>query len=59
MNLKPCPFCAFPKLETVRQCVGSPARWEFVVVCHQCGAHGPSGDTEQEARTNWNRRSGS
>lgn len=53
-DLAPCPFCGETKEFTV---VGDWLGWPVAfVVCGTCHTRGPSGESPDQARANWNRR---
>ena len=50
MEIKPCPSCGSDsKLR-----VGGPILGKRYVVCNNCGAYGPNGNSEDEAIKRWN-----
>lgn len=55
-ELRPCPRCLVAEhLEVCLHGLG----WTWNAVdCHECGASGPHGKTEAEARQLWNERKG-
>ena|GEM_PF-6319207 len=54
MDFASCPFCGEAKDFTV---VGDWKGWPLAyVVCGTCHAHGPDGESREQAIANWNRR---
>jgi Lar family restriction alleviation protein len=49
--LSPCPFCGAPDAGSIE---ADGDAW--AMVCPDCGAIGPMGADEDEARQRWNRR---
>jgi Lar family restriction alleviation protein len=50
-TMKNCPFCNGDDIE-----VSSNATDNYSCFCNECGAQGPSGETEEEAKELWNKR---
>jgi len=56
VQLAACPFCGVPMLSAEAQ-VSDGDFGGFLVWCDNCGAEGPTAETEAEAIVAWNRRS--
>lgn len=55
MPVKPCPFCAGTRLESLAVPDGKRTKKTFLY-CKGCGASGPEGDSRQEAIDKWEAR---
>ena len=53
-GLEDCPFCNSQRGEVRR--ISAQPHDRFVVICHMCGARGPSGATANIAIHCWNMR---
>lgn len=57
MEPKKCPFCAYPKTRIECNVVGhTTMHYEYVVICENCGATGPSDLGKSGAIESWNMR---
>lgn len=53
----PCPFCSGTRLRAVElPNYDATPSGNYAVVCDGCGAHGPDGQSEDEALKAWGRR---
>lgn len=56
-KVKPCPFCASSRVKIDEPHITHfPAEIYYHVVCDECFARGPAGESRSEAIKHWNMR---